>query len=488
MKLDVVDLFAGPGGLGEGFSSYKDKNNERIFSIVASVEVGEEECRTLRLRSFARKLVDKGYRRNYVAYLKNPTNENFEALTAKHPKIWELAVGEVINAEISSNSHSHILSQINKNRNLENPLILLGGPPCQAYSLVGRARKSKDIKANCQTWKEDAKHTLYKEYLKYIEDLQPDVFVMENVKGMLSATHEGESVFNAVREGLERINPGYSLFSLTAEKDELANKDFLIKSEEYGIPQARHRVIIVGVANHIKATLRPLTKASTQITVQEAIGDLPRLRSSYSLRSRRVAQSWESLVRLSLSKYGARNTAHEENMIPSETGGEWVKRVAMPKYKPDWFNPLKLDGVSNHETRTHMAKDIERYVFSALFAEENSISPKLSDFPKNLLPEHKNIKKSQVDSSIFNDRFKVQVKDRPSSTVTSHISKDGHYFIHYDPEQARSLTVREAARLQTFPDDYRFEGGRTSQYHQVGNAVPPLLAHQIAERVFQLFE
>ena len=143
---------------------------------------------------------------------------------------------------------------------------------------------------------------------------------------------------------------------------------------------------------------------------------------------------------------------------------------------------INLNGVCNHESRTHISEDLRRYFFAAVFARMHKRSPNLNDFPKELLPKHKNIK-TKVDETIFNDRFRVQVEGKPSTTVVSHISKDWHYYIHYDPLQCRSLTVREAARLQTFPDNYFFEGTRTQQYHQVGNAVPPLLARQIAEIV-----
>lgn len=134
-----------------------------------------------------------------------------------------------------------------------------------------------------------------------------------------------------------------------------------------------------------------------------------------------------------------------------------------------------------------MRSDLHRYLFASSFAATNGRSVQIDDFPKALLPAHKNVHDGR-EQDHFSDRFRVQLSDRPSTTITSHISKDGHYFIHYDPAQCRSLTVREAARLQTFPDSYKFEGNRTSQYHQVGNAVPPLLSMQVAEIVHDILK
>jgi DNA (cytosine-5)-methyltransferase 1 len=145
----------------------------------------------------------------------------------------------------------------------------------------------------------------------------------------------------------------------------------------------------------------------------------------------------------------------------------------------------RLPVLTAHEARSHMASDLRRYFYAATFAQEIGRSPKLADFPPNLLPDHQNVDEGR-NGRMFSDRFRVQLADHVSTTVTSHISKDGHYFIHYDPAQCRSLTVREAARLQTFPDNYFFAGPRTEQYHQVGNAVPPRLAQQIAEIVAEV--
>ena len=143
-----------------------------------------------------------------------------------------------------------------------------------------------------------------------------------------------------------------------------------------------------------------------------------------------------------------------------------------------WLERPELRGLAQHETRGHMATDLGRYLFAAVFGRERGYSPKAAEFPSVLSPDHRN-----WHSGAFNDRFRVQLAHEPATTVTSHISKDGHYFIHPDPLQCRSLTVREAARLQTFPDDYLFLGNRTQQYVQVGNAVPPFLARQIAALV-----
>ena len=131
-----------------------------------------------------------------------------------------------------------------------------------------------------------------------------------------------------------------------------------------------------------------------------------------------------------------------------------------------------------------MRRDLYRYFYAACYAKVNKKSPTLKDFPNELKPKHKSAKKSAKVKSSFTDRFRVQLLTKPATTIMSHISKDGHYYIHPDPKQCRSLTVREAARLQTFPDNYFFEGNRTEQYIQVGNAVPPYLAHQIAEVVY----
>jgi len=159
----------------------------------------------------------------------------------------------------------------------------------------------------------------------------------------------------------------------------------------------------------------------------------------------------------------------------------------VPQDLANWLIDERLGGVCNHETRSHRRDDLHRYMFVACFAQRHNRSPFLEHFPQQLLPNHKSVSKA-LRGSHFPDRFRAQLAWKPSTTVTSHIARDGHYFIHYDPGQCRSLTVREAARLQTFPDNYFFEGNRTEQYTQVGNAVPPFLALQLARVVKTVLE
>lgn len=148
-----------------------------------------------------------------------------------------------------------------------------------------------------------------------------------------------------------------------------------------------------------------------------------------------------------------------------------------------WIRDPRLSGICNHFARGHMQSDVMRYVFAASHSMASAERLSLAHFPKALLPQHENVQRTSKkvgSSQVFTDRFSVQQTDQPADTITSHIAKDGHYYIHPDASQARSLTVREAARIQTFPDNFYFPGTRTEQYRQIGNAVPPFLALQIA--------
>jgi DNA (cytosine-5)-methyltransferase 1 len=298
----------------------------------------------------------------------------------------------------------------------------------------------------------------------------------------------------APRDDLE-----YKLVPLAAGRGDLLGEfqpeDFVIRTEDYGIPQARHRIIVLGIRSDL--TAKPGALVNSEIaTVEDAIGDLPRLRSGLS-KEPDSAEAWRDVVKEIADARWLNNGTIDQIVCEAirsavrrvgsslNRGGEFVAGNPQPKCHAEWFSDLKLRGVCNHETRGHIRADLHRYFFSAVFSRELGRSPLLEDFPKALLPNHQNVTDA-LKETIFNDRFRVQSANRPATTVVSHIAKDGHYYIHYDPAQCRSLTVREAARLQTFPDNYFFEGPRTEQYKQVGNAVPPLLAKQIAEIVAEL--
>jgi DNA (cytosine-5)-methyltransferase 1 len=510
--IPIIDIFAGPGGLGEGFSSLRSEAGKPLFEIKLSIEKDQSAHDTLELRAFYRQFAGKTVPSEYYQYLRREINK--ETLFSKYPKEYETAQMEAWQIELGKKNREVVRERIDKILTGISNWVLIGGPPCQAYSLAGRSRIRG---GNKRKYREDRRHYLYKEYLQILADHQPPVFVMENVKGLLSSRRvRTENTFELILTDLKhpnhakRKNTGealcYELFSLSKKREangELAPGDYLIRSEDYGIPQSRHRVIIFGIRSDVfKAVPEPLKAVSDRIKVEDVIGDLPRLRSGIS-RGTDSSVEWVNIVK----------SIAETRWLQSETlGSELKQKITEELEKIDtslsrgapfmpveglnlineksdimkWFLDASLKGICNHESRSHIAEDLHRYFFASVFSKLNGRSPTLNDFPYELLPKHKNVPDA-LENSKFNDRFRVQIGGRPATTIVSHISKDGHYYIHYDPSQCRSLTVREAARLQTFPDNYFFEGNRTQQYQQVGNAVPPLLAHKIAEIVAKLF-
>lgn len=509
--IPIIDLFAGPGGLGEGFSRWRDCDRQPAFKIRLSIETDRWAHRTLLLRSFFRQFDPANVPAAYYQYLRGEIK--FDALeqkfkpefTSAREEAWQATLGETDPEEVSR----RISSALGRERD---NWLLIGGPPCQAYSLAGRSRIIGG-KGRAE-YEKDHRHFLYRDYLRIIARHQPAVFVMENVKGLLSAQVGGQPMFPLIRADLQdplrvfpellnasrRRNLRYTLFSLVAPRDlagDFESSDFVVRAEDYGIPQARHRVIILGVRGD--TVMQPgLLRPVDSVSVREAIGDLPALRSRLS--SKDTPEAWGTAVRaLAAVRWGDKSNGAGLSRAELErelrrvrphlpVGGDFVPCETKPGRHERWYVDRRLGGVCNHETRAHIVEDLRRYFFAAVFAAASKPprSPLLQDFPASLLPDHKNVDEA-LKTTKFNDRFRVQLADRPSTTVVSHISKDGHYYIHYDPLQCRSLTVREAARLQTFPDNYYFEGPRTQQYRQVGNAVPPLLARQIAGIVAALF-
>jgi DNA (cytosine-5)-methyltransferase 1 len=403
--------------------------------------------------------------------------------------------------ELGKSDERRIDSEIRATLKGQETWVLIGGPPCQAYSLAGRSRRAND-----KTFQKDEKHFLYKEYLRIIREHKPTIFVMENVKGLLSSQHSGSPMFERIIADLSAPADGleYEIrsFVKAGSGDSLEPMDYVIQAEHYGIPQSRHRVILLGVRKDAGLPQHKLLTAVTlPVTVKHAIDDLPRIRSRLSRGD--SPEAWHEAVQLGPSYVKGWGKEDEPNMVErmrrfasaaatcKSTGRPFIqedyKRPTNPTELQQWLHDKNLGGVCQHEARSHMPSDLARYLFSACFAYAHKYSPRLDVFPAKLLPAHVNVQGHRDTEVIpFKDRFRVQCAGEPASTVVAHIAKDGHYYIHYDPAQCRSLTVREAARLQTFPDNYFFAGNRTEQYTQVGNAVPPLLARKLAQVVRNL--
>jgi DNA (cytosine-5)-methyltransferase 1 len=533
MTIPVIDLFAGPGGLGEGFSRSQRAN----FRIAISIEKDGMAHETLRLRAAHRELQLNPRTTKEVWQLwdklveEKPWNILFSSLqgcdcalireACKHAEqeALQLELGPTNRAEVSKEIRKRLQPYL-QNDELPSNAVLIGGPPCQAYSVVGRSRNrgTKQYVAE-----KDHRHFLYEEYLHVIAEFQPAVFVMENVKGILSSRVDDGRIFERIMADLTQ--PGlaersrdpveYVLMPLGATIGEAAPDptDFILKAEEFGIPQARHRVIIVGVRKDVHAKLDRFIGlgVSDPPTVHQVLGDLPAI--SPQISSRGKGMTWLDALSMPIFDQATRelilkgsdanrevaalmNKCRNDLLARQHEPGSGGERTRLPQSErrrklralADWYRDRDTSLLTNHMSRAHMPSDLVRYMFVSAFGKVTDGSPRLADFPKCLLPAHKNIDPDNVDDSIFKDRFRVQVGVRHSMTVTSHIAKDGHAFIHYKPKQCRSLSVREAARLQTFPDTYVFLGNRTSQYTQVGNAVPPKLANQIADVVARVLK
>lgn len=486
-----------------------------VFKIKLSIESESDPYKTLLLRSFFRQFKQDSVPEEYYEVLREPDlikrEKKIGYLFEQYPREYKESQKEAWQATLgSANFPSELIDQrISECIAGCKKWVLIGGPPCQAFSLAGRSRVGGINE-------DDHRVYLYKEYLRIIALHQPAVFIMENVKGLLSAEINLGKVFDLILNDLR--NPAmvfpksrsrrYRIFSLINDHIS-SNSDYLIKSELYGIPQKRHRVILLGIREDFHVSPSVLKTRKT-ISIQSVIGNLPAIRSGLSRKvsgfvidsdkKKRLysyiiddSQLWEKYInhfrQEILQWVGLTAYPSKDPIISPEygTGAEYLPvGITFNDDHPlaSWYHDPRLQGITHHHSRSHLLEDLFRYMFATIFTSTFKRFPRISDyreFDPKLLPDHKNVATGK-----FNDRFRVQMPLNPSSTITSHISKDGHSFIHYDPLQCRTLTVREAARIQTFPDNYLFRGSRTSQYHQVGNAVPPYMAKQIGEIVFQV--
>jgi len=437
----VIDLFAGCGGLSEGFKQCG-------FKVISQIEMDEYACETLRTRQLYYLLKEKNRRYVYDKYLRGEISKN--NVLAKYSDIKKIIKKRIINSTLKTETIDIILQRVKESvffHNATNFHVLLGGPPCQPYSIAGRSRDP-------QRMEYDNRHYLYKFYLHILEELKPDFFVYENVPGLFSAKAKGKRIFMKILKDFSNLNPSYEI-TPPLEKVHDDPNSYILNSKNFFIPQKRKRLFLIGYKKtlknkdvRIKQIFYLLQKKSEInerkgfLTVDDAIGDLPAL-------------------------------------SPGKGNDYWYKEYSKSKNLKSYQIKMRRGspGILNHKARTHMESDIERYKFFIEHHKNGNGSATLNNLKRerpDLLPNHRHLDK-------FIDRFKVQWWNQPSSTITAHIRKDGHYYIHPDIYQCRSFSVREAARCQSFPDNYFFEGPRTSQFKQVGNAVPPLLGKEIAK-------
>ncbi|MDQ0878975.1 DNA (cytosine-5)-methyltransferase 1 [Paenibacillus sp. V4I3] len=410
MTYNFIDLFAGAGGLSEGFI-------RRGFTPVAHVEMDPNAVLTLKTRMVYHHLKKKKKITHYFKYLKGEITR--DELYAKLPQDKDEVV---INKEISDQSIDEIFAEIDKtlnNQERQTVDVLIGGPPCQAYSLVGRARDPYG-KEN------DPRNYLYRQYVKFLEKYQPNVFVFENVPGILNA---GKGIlFNDIAKILDES--GYKI------------KAKILNAVDFGVLQQRRRVILIGWKKGLQYGYPKFKPIEHNYLVNDLLKDLPPLNPG------------ESDDRYS--------TDPTEYLLKSKLRS-------------------KDDVLTQHITRMHNNNDLEIYKIAIELWNKEKKRLNYADLPPRLRT-HKNLE-------AFLDRFKVVGADlQHSHTMVAHIAKDGHYYIHPSDIQRRSLSVREAARIQSFPDNYFFEGSRTAAFTQIGNAVPPLMAENIAEKVLKLLE
>jgi DNA (cytosine-5)-methyltransferase 1 len=474
-----------------------------------SIEKDENAHKTLELRSFFRKFPKGNAPVEYYDLLRlNDNNKRENArikLFEKYPIQSKEAAEEAWCAELGGkNFPSEVIdNRIQNALKGENNWVLIGGPPCQAYSIAGRSRIGGINEKDHRVY-------LYREYLRIIAAHHPVIFVMENVQGLLSAKINGDKIFHKILQDLknpsaifpELRSPIYNIYSFVS-KIILSDNDYLIKTEEYGIPQKRHRVILLGIRENINDDYKILEKKD-KVSLGSVIDKLPKIRSAINreyadclvnnIRKRKYFKiedspaKWEEILNEYMNEIFSWNCIFNNLsplISPSEnTGSEFLKAtktIAQDHPLYDWYIDKRLGGIINHISRAHLKQDLLRYLYLSIYNNKFNKILKVNEYKmhsEKLTPDHKNASTGQ-----FADRFRVQKLTEPASTITSHISKDGHYYIHYDYGQCRTLTVREAARIQTFPDNYLFCGTRTSQFHQVGNAVPPYLAFQLANIV-----
>ncbi|WP_337045339.1 DNA cytosine methyltransferase [Emticicia sp. 17c] len=407
-----IDLFAGAGGLSEGFI-------RENFMPIAHVEKDKYACETLKTRLAFHYLKKISNLESYYDYLRKKITR-----AELHNLIPQTLLQSVICSEISDNSFADIVTKIDK----QEIDVIVGGPPCQAYSIVGRARVRDEDKKN-----NDPRRFLYKQYIKFLEVYKPKLFVFENVPGILSAKDTDSELFiKKMKTEFEEV--GYTI-------------DFeLLDASNFGVLQKRKRVIIIGWQSALNLRYPDFSIGtidnSTFEVKRDILDDLPNISQGESWNK----FTYRTTPTAYLNSFGIRT---EEDVLT------W--HIARPTNSND--------------------RQIYKLVIEKWFREHKRLHYK--DLPEDL--------KTQKNQNVFNNRFSVVEGDLPfAHTVVAHIEQDGHYYIYPDINQLRSITVREAARIQSFPDNYFFEGTRSAAFRQIGNAVAPIFARVVAIKIKEM--
>lgn len=398
--MKVIDIFAGAGGLSEGF-------RQEGFDVVTHLEMDRAASLTLKTREAYYYLEKNNKLEIYKQYLIGDINreELYKTIPTK-------VLNRVINREITHDNLEDIFGQINEN-NID---IVIGGPPCQAYSIMGRSRDKDGMK-------NDPRNYLYKLYIEFLKNYNPKIFIFENVMGLLSA-NKG-IFFKDMKKQMNYV--GYAV-------------DYkILNSFDFGVLQKRKRVIIIGWLKKYNYSYPQFEKLDTYGNIKMLFEDLPIIKSDTRMEVGKYNQKTNQL----LMKLGIRDF-------------EW-------------------NVLTQHTSRSHNDRDLEIYKYAVNIWNKEKRRIRYDELPSELI--------TMKNTKSFLDRFKVVDGNGVSHTVVAHISKDGHHYIHPDIEQNRSLTVREAARIQSFPDNYYFETCRTDAFRQIGNAVPPLMAREIAKKI-----
>jgi DNA (cytosine-5)-methyltransferase 1 len=406
--MNYIDLFAGAGGLSEGFI-------RAGFEPIAHVEMNKDACDTLKTRTAFHYLKDENRIEEYYDYLKGKISR--DKLWSKIP---EDLINSVINTEISQETLPNIFNKIDKQLGKQKVDLVIGGPPCQAYSVAGRARDPNGMS-------DDPRNHLYKYYVEFLKRYKPKMFVFENVPGILSANNGVylELIFKAVR------NAGYELDKR------------VLNAKHFGVLQDRKRVIIIGWKKNLKFKYPHFEEKEPQFEVlKDLFSDLPKIKNGQG-------------------EWGIVKYAKETN-----------------PYLDKYSIRNGIDFTSQHIARPNNQNDLEIYKIAVNKWVNEKKRLNYDELPERLI-KHSNTK-------AFKNRFQVVNHMGVSHTVVAHICADGHYYIHPDINQNRSITVREAARIQSFPDDYFFEKSRTTAFKQIGNAVPVLMAEGIANKIKEM--